>query len=124
MIPGGNIFNQAMAVFTPQEVVWRAFAGRTVSDSGKYINELDDPVTIKGSLQSVNRKMYEQLGLDLNKSYKNFYTNDPVMDVERDRSGDTFEYNGRYYMGTGMSDWRPQDGWRCILLVDIGVRGV
>lgn len=120
MIPGTNLFNQAMTVFTPQEVVWFAFTDRVVSDSGKYVNGYAPPVTILGSFQSVNRKFYQQMGLDLNKTYKTLYTNDPAFDVDRGRAGDRFHYAGRIYDAIGSQDWFAQDGWKSVTLVDVG----
>jgi len=120
MIPGTNLFNQAMTVFTPQEVTWFAASGRTVMDSGKYANSYATPVIIRGSLQSINRKLFQQMGLDLNKTYKNLYTNDPAFDVDRGRPGDRFHYAGRVYDAIGSNDWFSQDGWKLVTLVDVG----
>jgi len=120
MIPGTNLFNQAMTVFTPQAVDWFASTGRTVLDNGKYENSYAAQVAIMGSLQPVNRKFYERLGLDLNKTYKILYTNDPAFDVDRGRAGDRFHYAGRVYDAIGSQDWFAQDGWKSVTLVDVG----
>lgn len=121
MIPGSNLFSKAISVIAPQSVMWYPITGRTVGSSGKYLNAYDLPISISGSFQSVKRQMINHLGLDLNKTYKMFYSSDETFDVDRARAGDRFTVNGRMYDAIGSADWVFQDAWKSVMLVDVGV---
>jgi hypothetical protein len=64
--------------------------------------------------------MYQQLGLDLKKKYYTVYFSNDVLDIERDVSGDQISYNGRQLQATSGIDWFSLDGWKSVLMVDIG----
>lgn len=120
MIPGSNILNIALSVIARQTVSYFAFTGRVLNAVGEDIPSYADSVDIVGSLQPVPRILYEQYGLDLQKTYYTFYTSNPVKDVGRDVSGDQFEFGGQRFQVESNNDWYAQDGWKGVLCVLIG----
>lgn len=120
MIPGSNLLAQAGTVIAFQTVDYLAATGRTLDAAGVWVTTYAAPTPVRGSFQSINTNLYERLGLDYQKSYRNFYSVDPVYGTTRDRSGDRVQFFGRTYEAVGGSDWRAQDGWQGTLFVDVG----
>ena len=122
MIPGMNLLGEALKLIAPQAVVYLKDAGRTTTATGRDVTAFEPPVTItNGSLQSVPRSRYESMGLDYSRSYRTWFVPRNVIGVERDKSGDEFEFDGRRYKVESVTPWFVQDGWNEVLGVDIGV---
>lgn len=128
MIPGSNLLNMALDLIGAQpDVYWRQQTGRTLDEAGEWVPEYAPPLPVKGSLQPLSSARYQQLGLDLARRYFTFFTSAPVQGVGRDRSGDLLDIAGRRYQveaisntDGGGSDWSEIDGWREVVVVDIG----
>jgi hypothetical protein len=118
-VPGSNLLAQALSVIAPQTVTLRRFTGRTVNSIGEYVNTWDTAVPIVGSLQAVPQHMYEQLGLDWNKEYVTLYTSEPLIEVNRDGTGDRILYRNRHYLCESSTDWIGQDGWNAVIAVHV-----
>ncbi len=119
-VPGSNILAQAFRVIRPQPVKYFKWTGRTVNDIGLDVATYADPITLNGSVQAVGRNVYEQLGLDWQKNYINFYIKQRATDINRNQSGDQLEFCGRRYEAKSEANWFGIDGWVYILCVDIG----
>lgn len=123
MIPGSNLLNMALGVIGAQpDVYWRQQTGRTLDEAGEWVPEYAPPLPVKGSLQPLSATRYQQLGLDLARRYFSFFTSAPVQGVGRDRSGDLLDIAGRRYQAESLADgdWGDVDGWREVIIVDIG----
>lgn len=120
MIPGSNLLNRALKLIAKQTVTYYKALDRELNDIGQDVTEYDDSISIVGSLQPVPRALYDQLGLDLQKSYYTFYTSNNVLDVARNISGDQFVFNNQRYQVESNNDWYAQDGWKGVLCVLIG----
>lgn len=120
MTPGSNLLNRSLKIIAKQTVTYYKALARSLNDIGQDATEYDEPVSISGSLQPAPRALYEQLGLDLQKSYYTFYTSNNVIDVGRDASGDQFVFNSQRYQVESNNDWYAQDGWKGVLCVLIG----
>lgn len=118
MIPGSNLLKQAFNIIAQQTVIYKKYKGRIVNAIGQYETEYEPPVAIKGSLQPLPRKLYQQYGLDLSKQYIIFYTPIKLQDVMRNTSGDQLIVNGAIYQIESATDWHAIDGWMSV----IGVR--
>jgi len=123
MIPGQNLLKMAFSVIAKTTVSYFKFAGRSLNDVGQDITTYDPPFDITGSVQEVQRDMYDKFGLDLQNSYIMFYTETNVLDVGRDVSGDQLEWNGGRYQCESDTEWHPIDGWDSVLCVRIGDAG-
>lgn len=119
MIPGQNLLNMALSVIARQTVAYFKFSSRALNDVGQDVTVYDAPVNIVGSLQAVPRNLYDQYGLDLQKTYVILYTSTNVLDIGRDVSGDQIEFNGVRYQCESDTDWFPLDGWDAVLCVQI-----
>lgn len=120
MIPGGNLLNAALTLIASQSVTYYQNTARTLNPQGQYVTAFAAPITVpRGSVQAVPLDRYEDLGLDRKKSYVTWFASVNVVGVERDRSGDEFEYAGRRYQVVGESPWFTQDGWVSVIGVDI-----
>lgn len=99
---------------------WFQDQGRTTNAIGLDVTTFSYPKTIKASVQPISRTQLLVSGLDLNNDYVNVYLFADVEDLERDISGDQFEYNGYRYQVQTATEWRPSDQWKAIIGVKIG----
>lgn len=120
MIPGQNLLNMALTLIAKQAVTYYQYVSRTPNLVGQYVTTYATGVDMYGSFQAVPKRLYEQYGLDLQKSYSTFYTSNPILDITRDVSGDQMVYAGRRYQVESNNDWYAQDGWKGVLVVDLG----
>lgn len=120
MIPGSDILNDALSVIIPQQVTYYAYSGSIINDVGQNVPEYAESVIILGSFQPIPRSLYQQLGLNFDKSYFNLYTSTNIIDVSRNVSGDQISFQGSQYQCESCTQWFGIDGWkavRCILLI-------
>ena len=120
MIPGTNLLGLALTVLGTQTVTWHRAASRAQNEAGQWVTAYDAPVSVRGSWQSVERAKYQTLGLDLAKTYFNFYSAAPIKGVSRGTSPDLLDVNGRRHEVVAVLDWVPQDGWCGVMVVDVG----
>lgn len=122
MIPGSNVLSIALSVMGHTSVLYYKFLANTVNSGGYDVATYLPAVTItSGSVQSVNRAKYNELGLDLEKRYIQWFVPGvDVIDIARGYSGDIIEVLGRRWQLTGGDDWYLIDGWKAIMAVDIG----
>ncbi len=119
MIPGGNIFAQAMTAIASQGVQYYANTGRTTNAIGYDVATYAAPVTILCSVQPIPRSLYEHMGLDFSKSYVTIYTTQAAVGVERGGAGDKLSFAGHDYQCLSITAWGAVDGWNELLCVAV-----
>lgn len=119
MIPGSNILNKALGIISSQTIAYHKFLGRTEQANGVDVSTYAPAATLRGSFQPVPRNLYQTLGLDLNKSYFNFYVSAQILDVQRGVSGDQISFSGKKYQAESTTPWNAIDGWNAVLCVQI-----
>src|SRR4051812_24231810 len=117
MIPGANILNAALSVIAKQSMQYVAYTSRTVAANGDYVPAYAAPVSVLGQIQPVQRRLYEQMGLDFQKNYFNVYIPQNVVDVTRNAASDKFIYNGMTLTVESNQAWFQMDGWTQCLCV-------
>lgn len=120
MVPGLNLLSIALGAITPESGEWIRFIGNTTNSQGQDIPAYDLPVPITGSFQSTDAQTVQQMGLDVTAKHRTLYTESQVSIVDRSTSPDLLVFYGRKYQVVGELDWINQDGWKGIVLVDIG----
>lgn len=119
--PGSNLLNKALQLIKPQTVRYFQWATRTIAATGRFVSTFAPGVdALQGSLQAVPLTRYASIGLDLQKRYTSWFVSTHVVGVDRDRAGDQYEYNGRRYEVVAETDWFVQDGWVCVIGIDVG----
>jgi len=107
------------AQIVPQQIVsYSAFVSRSENDLGKDVAVFADSVEVTANVQPVQRSVYEQLGLNLQKEYVTIFTTYNMGDVARDRTGDKFVFQERTYQIESKMDWTSR-GWDSALAVRI-----
>lgn len=119
MVPGSNLLNMAMSVIQKQAFQYFAFKSREDNGIGQDITVYQTPVTRMGSIQAVPRNLYEQMGLDLQRTYVNIYLSRDVTDINRDVAGDQVIFKGAKYEALSQTDWFGMDGWDAVLCVKV-----
>jgi hypothetical protein len=119
MIPGTNILNAAFNLIGRQTLTLKSVTGRTTNSLGEFVNTYTTS-TIQGSWQPVPKTLYQNLGLDMSKSFFTLHVPASVVPTGRGTAGDVVEIGGRQYQVESDTDWFGVDGWRAILCVDIG----
>jgi hypothetical protein len=120
LIPGANLLNLAHRLISWQKVKYFVTTGRTLNAAKQWVATYDAGKDISCSIQAINRSTYVAMGLDFNVLAVNIFAPLNLIDLQRDSSGDQFEYNGdRYKMANGQN-WFEQDGWATCMAVRIG----
>lgn len=121
IVPGSNLLNLAMSVLGKQSFDYIAYTGRDSNEIGIFQDSYAAPVPMTGSVQPVQRTLYEQMGLDFQKNYHTFYLSQLVGDVARGRAGDKFTYDGKSWQCLSTFPWHSMDGWTectCVQIPD------
>lgn len=118
-VPGSNLLNAAFRLIARQSFNYSVFTGRTPQPNGQYVSNYKSAICITGSAQPVPRDMYEQDGLDFQKSYFNFFIERKTLDVTRDVAGDLIQFQGLYYNAISRTPWYGVDGWDQLMAVEV-----
>lgn len=118
-IPGSNLLNIALRVIAKQQFSYYAYTSRALQSNGQWLASYAAPVTISGSVQPVPRSLFQNLGLNFQRNYMNFYTPNNIFDVDRDVAGDQFVFQGKYFQVLSKTAWFGVDGWDAVLAVQI-----
>lgn len=114
-----NLLNQAFTVIPQQKFTYCKFASETVNDIGIKVNVYDNGVEYNGSVQAVDSKMYQALGLDFSKKYIQVFSSLNIQNVNNNQeTPDKIIWNNKEYLVVNCSDWYMQDGWTNILAVE------
>lgn len=95
------------------------YKGAAIDPMGRDVPEFEDPVTLTGSIQPVSNKMYEQLGLDLNKNYKVIYSPALMQSIAENLQPDRIVFENRTYEITENKDWYSSNGWTKVIAVEL-----
>lgn len=122
-VPGMNLLGLALTMIGSQPVQYLRCTGPAVPNAAGFMAApYAAPVLVDiGSVQAVPRARYAQLGLDLAKDYVNWFVPRAVFGVDRDESGDRFEWRGAVWQVESTTDWSAQDGWVQALSARVGV---
>lgn len=117
-IPGANLLSIAARVLRMQTLQHRAFISRTENSAGDTVSTFADPVEIQGSVQPLDKKLYQELGLNLTKNYVMLYTLASVSPTTRDREGDLVSFGGLTWQCESDQNWAAIDGFTKMLCVE------
>lgn len=120
-VPGGNWLSLALTVIGSQTVQFFKEAAR-VNNKGLWLVTYADALEYdEGSVQPVDKRLYQALNLDFQKNYVSWFVPDnDAVNIARDQSGSVFEWNGRRFQMVGQTDWFAQDSWSAFIGCDIG----
>lgn len=113
-----NVLQLAQTVIKMDTITYHQNTDRTLNDIGVYVSAYTDS-TIQGNLQPIQKNLYQQLGLDLQKNYGTLHIRENLIDVSRGVSGDQISYNGNRYQCVSKLDWYSQRGFITIMVVQI-----
>ena len=114
----GNLLNIAATAIPQQSLQWERFTGRELI-GGRWVSRYNAAKPIKGSIQAVDLRSYQQLGFDTAKRYWTLYTSHSVSMTGEDRAPDIVHWQGKRMEPIGETPWDGQDGWRTVYLVEI-----
>lgn len=118
-IPGANLLNMAARVIKMQTLQHRAFVSRAENTVGDTVSTFAAAVPIQGSIQPLNTKLYQELGLNLAKNYRMLYTSAKVSATTRDREGDLILFDGKTWQCQSDQSWAAVDGFTKMLCVEV-----
>lgn len=119
MIPGQNLLGMALSLIAKQSFGYSQYQGRVADAVGQWVSKYSEPVAVMGSVQPVQRSIYEELGLDLQKNYFFFYVSQSILDITRSVSGDQFVFCGKTFQALSKTAWAALDGWDAVLCVEV-----
>lgn len=119
--PGSNLYARATRVIATSKFSYVMFTGRINNEIAELVSTYAKPILTTGSVQPVPRNLYEQYGLDFQRSYIMIYASQAVIDVSRDTSGDQviFPVGGATYNVLSDTRWFPIDGWTAFICVKV-----
>ena len=95
------------------------YEGAEIDAMGRDVPSYADAVTCMGSIQPVSNKMYEQLGLDLNKNYKTVFCPQLIKSIAENIQPDRIVYDGAVYEVVENKNWYETNGYTKVLMVEI-----
>lgn len=120
-IPGLNLLSIASSVIATQPVLFRRWLSRTRTNAGQMVDAYSAPETITGSWQPASMTTIKNLGLDMSKQYRQFWTNTDIQEVTIDRGADKIIADGHEWIpASSGNDWSSVDGWRSVIFVRMG----
>ena len=117
-IPGANLLSIAARVISMQTLQHRAFVSRAENAAGDTVTTFAAPVDIQGSVQPINKRLYQELGLNLTKNYVMLYTSAAISPTSRDREGDLVSFGGKTWQCESDQSWAAIDGFTKMLCVE------
>lgn len=114
-----NLLNKALNLIPGESFTYYKYQGETVNTMGIKVPTYAEGLTVKGSVQSPENSMYQQLGLSLDKNYKIFYGSLDIKGNALQPQPDRFEYNGALYEVIRNAHWFVYDGWCGVFAVEI-----
>lgn len=118
-VPGSNLLKKAFKVISKDTFIYRQFDSRDTNSIGIDVPAYKPDVTLKGSIQAVPRRLYQQHGLDWKKHYITIYSSDTIEGVNRDTSGDRVIFDGKLFQVLDETDWTPIDGWDGVMCIEV-----
>ena len=102
-----------------QQFEFYQFQGSTLDDLGRDIPQYLEPINLTGSIQAVPNKMYEQLGLDLDKNYITVFCPQLIQSLAQNSQPDRIIWNNRTFEAIETKDWTNLNGYTKALFVEI-----
>ena len=119
IVPSSNLLNAAFAVIARQPFLLLRQGARVLNGIVIYETQYLAPQPLSGSIQAVNRSVYQREGLDFQKNYIEIFVSTDVIDLSRDYAGDLIEWNNRRFQITSNFEWFNIDGWVQFRAVEI-----
>lgn len=95
------------------------YQGTAVDPMGRDVPQYAAPKPVTGSVQAVSNKMYEQLGLDLEKNYKIIYSPELIQSIAEEIQPDRLVYNNRTFEVVENKNWYETNGYTRVLAVEL-----
>lgn len=118
-IPGANLLSIAARVIRFETLGHRAFVSREANSAGDFVATFAASEDIQGSMQPIEKKLYQQLGLNLAKNYATLYTSATITPTGRDREGDLITFAGKTWQCESDQNWAAMDGFTKMLCVEV-----
>ena len=115
----GNLLNQALSIIPKQKFTYCKYKSNTINDIGIKVTTYETGVEYEGSVQAIDSKMYQELGLDFSKKYIQIFSSLNIKNVSLEQeTPDKIVWNGKNYLVVNCSNWYVQDGWTNIVAVE------
>lgn len=119
MVPGSDLLADAFDAIDTISITYHKYKTRTLNSIGIYVAEFEDGTPVDASVQSVDRNVYKDLGLDWQKNYLVVYLSSDVVDIDRGVTGDEFVIFEKTYQIVSVNPWFNIDGWSSFIVVEI-----
>lgn len=113
-----NLLNIALSVLPKTKAKWYQFDKLEVDSRGREKVTYKEPINIIGSFQAMDIKTVQEMGLDINKDYKAFYTSNNVKQVQRQTSPDYLEIlEDKYDVLDVPNNWFKINSWNGFICI-------
>ena len=118
-----NILNIAMKATNPlgcnRPFTLYKYKRSILDEMGRDVAQYDGGVEYIGSIQPVQNKLYEQLGLDLTKNYKTLYCSTLIEGLAEQAQPDRIIYDGLTYETVENQVWYESNGWTKAIICEV-----
>jgi len=122
MFPGAGLLADAFTAIGTLICDYIPWKTRSLNDVGQWISLYGTASQVEISLQAVEREMYVEMGLDLQKNYVMIYANIDAENIDRNVTGDRFKLpDGKIYQIESLTSWFLMDGWMSALCIKVEI---
>ena len=122
LVPGGNILQDEFSAIGTLECDYIPWKTRSLNEVGQWISLYGTATAVEVSIQAVDRDMYVEMGLDLQKDYVTIYASVDATNIDRNTTGDRFVLpDGKTYQIESIRSWFMMDGWMCALCIKVEI---
>lgn len=114
-----NLLASAQTVIGKQSYQLRKYSGRIRNAAGYFTSSFEPPVNMSGSVQPVNARQYQDMGLDFKKSYIKIYDVNLIKAITRDSNADQIIYDEYLWHVAEDTPWFLSGGWNFVLCVKL-----
>lgn len=114
-----NLLKKALKLIPKESFIYYRFIEDSINDFGIKTPLYQDPIIVKGSVQSPENSLYQQLGLSFEKNYKIFYGDIKIQGNEAQSQPDKILYDNKTFDVIKNTNWYNYDGWCGVLTVEV-----
>lgn len=117
---GINLLSLTQSVIGKQEYQLKKWLSKTENEIGFDVDVYAGPENRSGSVQPVDRKNYQNLGLDFSKLYIQIWDVELIDVLSRSENADQIIFDGSLFKALPNFNWKASGNWNSVLCVRIG----
>lgn len=114
-----NLLEAALEILPKQSFKYLKYLGNQINELGVSRPIYADAIELTGSIQIPELSIYQDMGLDLEKNYRNIYVSADIRGNEKQPLPDRFIFSNSVWEVVKNSPWYEFNCWCGVLVVEI-----